>query len=51
MLGMVPRKNEKAIRSFIVTEAKDKKDPTKVVKRIKSIYLFYYRQVQELTKK
>lgn len=51
MLGMVPRKNEKAIRSFIVTEMKDKKDPTKVVKRIKSIYLFYYRQVQELTKK
>src|SRR3989338_2344885 len=47
-LGMVPRKNERAIRSFIVTEMRDKKDPKKVTKRIKSIYLFYYRQVQEL---
>ena len=50
-LGMVPKKNEHAIRSFIVTEMRDKKDPTKVTKRVKSIYLFYYRQVQELTKK
>lgn len=48
-LGMVPKKGEKAIRSFVVLE--DKRDPKKVVKRIKSIYLFYYRQVQELTKK
>lgn len=48
-LGMVPKKNEKAIRSFVVIE--DKRDPKKVVKRIKSIYLFYYRQVQELTKR
>ncbi len=47
-LGMVPRKGEKAIRSFVVLETKDKKDPKKVVRRIKSIYLFYYRQVQEL---
>src|ERR1700692_4673830 len=51
MLGMVPKKGEKAIRSFVVLESKDKKDPTKIVKRIKSIYLFYFRQVQELTKK
>ncbi|MEK7089146.1 MAG: hypothetical protein AAB913_03390 [Patescibacteria group bacterium] len=50
-LGMVPKKNEHAIRSFIVTEMRDKKDPTKVVKRIKSIYLFYYKQVTELVKK
>lgn len=48
-LGMVPRKGEKAIRSFVVLE--DKRDPKKVVKRIKSIYLFYYRQVQELKDK
>jgi hypothetical protein len=47
-LGMVPRKGEKAIRSFVVLE--DKRDPKKTVKRIKSIYLFYYRQVQELKK-
>ena len=45
-LGMVPKKGEKAIRSFVVIE--DKRDPKKVVKRIKSIYLFYFRQVQEL---
>ena len=51
MLGMVPKKGEKSIRSFIMTEMRDKNDPTKVTKRIKSIYLFYYRQVQELTKK
>lgn len=50
-LGMVPKKGEKAIRSFVIMQVRDKKDPTKVVKRIKSIYLFYYRQVQELTKK
>ena len=50
-IGLVPRKGERAIRSFIVTETRDKKDPTKVVKRIKNISLFYYRQVQELTKR
>ena len=48
--GMVPKKGEKAIRSFVVLETKDKKDPKKIIKRIKSIYLFYYRQVQELKK-
>lgn len=47
-LGMVPKKGEKAIRSFVVLE--DKRNPKKVVKRIKSIYLFYYRQVQEIKK-
>jgi len=49
-LGFVPKKGETAIRSFIIMENKDKKDPTKVVKKIKSIYLFYYRQVTELKK-
>ncbi|OGI65170.1 hypothetical protein A3A95_04075 [Candidatus Nomurabacteria bacterium RIFCSPLOWO2_01_FULL_39_18] len=49
-LGMVPKKGEKAIRSFVVLETKDKKDPKKITKRIKSIYLFYYRQVQEYKK-
>ena len=49
-LGMVPKKGEKAIRSFIILESRDKKDPTKVIKRIKSVYLFYFRQVQELKK-
>ena len=50
-IGMVPKKNEKAIKSFVVIESRDKKDPTKVIKRIKSVYLFHYRQVTELTKK
>lgn len=49
-LSFVPKKGETAIRSFIITENKDKKDPTKVIKKIKSIYLFYYRQVTELKK-
>ena len=49
--GMIPKKGEKAIRSFVVLESRDRKDPTKVVKRIKSIYLFHYRQVTELAKK
>ena len=49
--GMIPKKGEKAIRSFVVVESRDKKDPTKVVKRIKSVYLFHYRQVTELAKR
>ncbi len=49
-LGMVPKKGETAIRSFIMTERKDKNDPKKVIRKIKSIYLFYYKQVQELKK-
>ena len=49
--GMIPKKGEKAIRSFVVLETRDKKDPTKVIKRIKSIYLFHYRQVTELARK
>ena len=49
--SMIPKKGEKAIRSFVVLETRDKKDPTKVIKRIKSIYLFHYRQVTELARK
>ena|SRR3989338_9484419 len=49
--GMIPKRGEQAIRSFVVLETRDKKDPTKVVKRIKSVYLFHYRQVTELAKK
>lgn len=49
--NMIPKKGEKAIRSFVVLETRDPKDPTKVVKRIKSVYLFHYRQVTELAKK
>ena len=49
--GMIPKKGEKAIRSFVVLETRDKKDPAKVIKRIKSVYLFHYRQVTELAKK
>ena len=49
--GMIPKKGEKAIRSFVVLETRDPKDPTKVIKRIKSIYLFHYRQVTELAKR
>ena len=49
--GMIPKKGEKAIRSFVVLETRDKKDPTKIVKRIKSVYLFHYRQVTELAKR
>ena len=49
--NMIPKKGEKAIRSFVVLETRDPKDPTKVIKRIKSIYLFHYRQVTELAKK
>lgn len=49
--GMIPKKGERAIRSFVVLETRDKKDPTKVIKRIKSIFLFHYRQVTELAKR
>ena len=49
--NMIPKKGEKAIRSFVVLETRDKKDPTKVIKRIKSVYLFHYRQVTELAKR
>jgi len=49
--NMIPKKGEKAIRSFVVLETRDPKDPTKIVKRIKSVYLFHYRQVTELVKR
>lgn len=50
-LGFIPKKGETAIRSFITIERKDPKNPEKVKKNIKSIYLFYYRQVTELKNK
>ena len=49
--NMIPKKGEHAIRSFVVLETRDPKDPTKVIKRIKSVYLFHYRQVTELAKR
>lgn len=50
-LGFVPKKGETAIRSFVTINQKDPKNPEKVVRKIKSIYLFYYRQVTELKAK
>ena len=49
-LGFVPRKGERAIKSFIIQEIKD--DRGQVVKKIcRKINLFYYRQVQEIGQK
>lgn len=50
-LGFIPKKGETAIRSFVAIERKDPKNPEKVTKKIKSIYLFYFRQVTELKNK
>lgn len=44
--GCVVRKDEKAIRSFIVVEKKDKKTGAVIEKRLKTIYLFYEKQVE-----
>ena len=44
--GCVVRKNEKAIRSFIVIEKKDKNTGAVIEKRLKTIYLFYEKQVE-----
>ena len=44
--GYVVRKDEKVIRSFIVIEKKDKKTGTVVERRLKTIYLFYEKQVE-----
>ncbi len=44
--GYVVRKDEKAIRSFIVIEKKDKKTGAVVERRLKTIYLFYEKQVE-----
>jgi len=49
-LGFVPKKNERALKSFVVAEVKDSDD--KVIKTIiRPVFLFYYRQVTELTPK
>lgn len=44
--GYVVRKDEKAIRSFIVIEKKDKKTGAVVERRLKTIYLFFDVQVE-----
>lgn len=49
-LGFCPRRGEHGMKSFVVREIKD--DKGKVVKTITHpVYLFYYLQVRELTKK
>ena len=44
--GYVVRKDEKAIRSFIIVEKKDKKTGAVVERRPKTIYLFFDVQVE-----
>ncbi|MDD4154749.1 MAG: hypothetical protein PHT30_05020 [Bacilli bacterium] len=44
--GYVVRKDEKAIRSFIIVEKKDKKTGAVIERRPKNIYLFYEKQVE-----
>jgi len=44
--GYVVRKDEKAIRSFIIVEKKDKKTGAVVERRPKTIYLFFDLQVE-----
>lgn len=44
--GYVVRKDEKAIRSFIIVEKKDKKTGSVVERRPKTIYLFFDVQVE-----
>lgn len=44
--GYVVRKDEKAIRSFIIIEKKDRKTGAVVERRPKTIYLFYEKQVE-----
>lgn len=47
-LGFVPKKGERAIKSFAVVEIKDKESGKVVKKFARKINLFYYRQVVEL---
>lgn len=44
--GYVVRKDEKALKSFIIVEKKDKKTGAVIERRPKSIYLFYEKQVE-----
>ena len=44
--GYVVRKDEKAIKSFIIVEKKDKKTGAVVERRPKTIYLFFDVQVE-----
>ena len=44
--GYVVKKDEKAIRSFIIVEKKDKKTGAVIERRPKTIYLFFDLQVE-----
>lgn len=46
--GYAVRKGEKAIRSFIIVEKKDKETGKVVERRLKNVYLFYEKQVDLL---
>jgi hypothetical protein len=46
--GYAVRKGEKAIKSFIIIEKKDKETGEVVEKRLKNICLFYEKQVEPL---
>ncbi len=50
-LGFVPRKGQRAIRSYIVREVKDPATGQVIKTFYQKINLFYYRQVQELGRK
>jgi len=47
--GYIVRKGEKAIKSFIIVEKKDKKTGEVIEKRPKQINLFYEKQVEPKT--
>ena len=44
--GFTVKKGEKGIRSFIVIEKKDKQTGAVIEKKLKTIYLFYEKQVE-----
>lgn len=44
--GCTVKKGEKGLRSFIVIEKKDKQTGTVIEKKLKTIYLFYEKQVE-----
>ena len=46
--GYTVRRGEKAIKSFIVVEEKDKQTGEVIAKHLKSINLFYEKQVQAI---
>ena len=44
--GCIVRKGEKALKSFIVVEKKDKETGEVIAKHLKTIHLFYEKQVE-----